>query len=392
MSQLSDFDEIRPYSDSEIRQAFNELLDDRQFRVLLHGFVPWVPYSLLRGLLKLAFTGVDSSLKFQGRFMNPAVHHVIHKCSDGCSYFPHPANTWDKRYTFLSNHRDIVLDSAILDSLLYDSGAPTTCEIAIGDNLLVYPWIKRLVRMNKAFIVRRSLSRMETMKSSILMSQYIHFVINQKRENVWIAQREGRAKDSSDNTQESVLKMLALGAEGSPVDSIADINIVPLTISYEFDPCDYLKAKEFQLRRDNSDYKKSRQDDLNNMKTGIMGYKGRVVYRAAECINSWLPTLAGLPDKDFFHALALRLDQVIHSNYELFPVNYIALDRLNGTHANAAHYTKEDEARFYKYLKGQLAKIDLPDKDETFLTERMLTMYANPLRNYLACAASPHSV
>ncbi len=389
MAKLSDFDEIRPYSDNEIRQAFNELLDDRQFKVLLKGFVPWLPYCVTRALLKMSCIGVDSSLKFQGRFMRPAVMHVVKKCSDGYKYYPNESNTWDKRYTFVSNHRDIVLDSAILDVALYDSKAPTTCEIAIGDNLLAYPWIKRLVRMNKAFIVRRSLSGAEMMRSSILMSRYIHFAINEKRENVWIAQREGRAKDSSDNTQDSVLKMLALGFDGSPADSLADINIVPLTISYEFDPCDYLKAKEYQLKRDNKDYKKSRQDDVENMKIGITGYKGRVVYRAAGCINEWLPELAGLQDKAFYHEVSARLDRIIHSNYELYPNNYIALDRLNGSHENAAHYTKKDETRFSKYLKGQLAKIDIPDKDEPFLMERMLTMYANPLRNYLNATSQP---
>ncbi len=383
MAKLSDFDEIRPYSDGEMKEAFESLLSDRQFKVMLRGFVPWLPWPLLKGLLKLTFIGVKSPLDFQIRYMKHVVRYVLKKSTDGYRYFPSEKNTWDKRYIFLSNHRDIVLDSAILDVALHESGAPTTCEIAIGDNLLIYPWIKTLVRMNKAFVVRRSLTAKEMMRSSILMSQYIHFAINEKMENVWIAQREGRAKDSSDHTQESVLKMLALGYEGSVAESLRHLNIAPLTISYEFDPCDYLKAKEFQQKRDNPSHKKSRQDDLDNMRTGIMGYKGRVVYRTAECINKWLESLPEMPDKELFHAVAEHLDHEIHRNYEIYPNNYIALDRLNGNRDNASRYTPEDESRFDNYLQGQLAKINLPDKDEAFLTERMLTMYANPLRNYL---------
>ena len=382
MAQLSDFDDIRPYGKGEVGKAFNDLMGDRQFKAVLKSFLP-LPQFMVRGLLKLTFVGIDSPLDFQKRYMKRVVKYVLNKCSDGCTLHNAPENTWDKRYTFVSNHRDIVLDSAVLDYLLITSGAPTTCEIAIGDNLLIYPWIRHLVKLNKAFTVRRSLTPKEMMKSSIHMSEYIHFAVNEKQENIWIAQREGRAKDSSDNTQESVLKMLALGGKGTHVESLRDINIVPLTISYEYDPCDYLKAMEFQLKRDNPSHKKSRQDDLDNMKTGIMGYKGRVHYEAAPCINEWLDTLEALPSQDFYTEVAHHMDKVIHSNYKLFPNNYIALDRLNGNKEFAEHYTAEDCERFDKYLQGQLDKIDIPNKDVEFLTERMLTMYANPLRNYL---------
>ena len=162
---------------------------------------------------------------------------------------------------------------------------------------------------------------------------------------------------------------------------LKELNIVPLTISYEFDPCDYLKAQEFQQKRDNPAFKKSRQDDLDNMKTGIFGYKGRVVYRPATPINTWIDELSELPKTEWFKALAERMDCEIHRGYELYPCNYIALDELNGDHAYAAHYTEADKQRFEQYLAGQIAKIQLPNKDEAFLRERMLTMYANPVRN-----------
>ena len=375
-----EFDEIRPYEAEEMKQAFDDLLNDRQFNIVMKGFAPWLPKSVRNGLLRLAFMGIKTPLDFQKRFMKPVVKFIMRKHTDGCSFLDSSIASYDKsqRYTFVSNHRDIVLDSAFLDVLLVEAGYPTTVEIGIGDNLLIYPWIKRLVRMNKAFTVRRGLSLRETLAASQLMSRYIHYAVTQKKENIWIAQREGRAKDSSDHTQDAVLKMLAMGGD------LKELNIVPLTISYEFDPCDYLKAQEFQQKRDNPAFKKSRQDDLDNMKTGIFGYKGRVVYRPAAPINTWIDELSELPKTEWFKALAERMDREIHRGYELYPCNYIALDELNGDNANAAHYTDADKQRFEQYLAGQMAKIQLPNKDESFLRERMLTMYANPVRNLMS--------
>ena len=380
-SQLSEFDEIRPYEPEEMKQAFEDLLNDRQFNVLMKGFAPWLPKGVRNGLLRLAFMGVKTPLDFQKRFMKPIVKYIIRKHTDGCTFddkalsgYPKP----DSRYTFVSNHRDIVLDSAFLDMKLVEKDYPTTVEIGIGDNLLIYPWIKRLVRMNKAFTVRRGLSLRETLAASQLMSRYIHFAVTQKKENIWLAQREGRAKDSDDRTQEAVLKMLAMGGD------LQELNIVPLTISYEYDPCDYLKAQELQQKRDNPAFKKSRQDDLDNMKTGIFGYKGRVHYHCAAPINTWLEELSDLPKTEYYKAVAERMDKDIHQGYELFPCNYIALDELHGDAANSAHYTKADKQRFENYLAGQMAKITLDNKDEAFLRERILTMYANPLLNKLA--------
>ena len=314
-SALKEFDEIRPYEAEEMKQAFEDLLNDRQFQVVLKGFVPWLPKSMRNGLLRLAFKGVKTPLDFQKRFMKPIVKFIMRKHTDGCSFDDTrltgtgPAGRSatrgtcprESRYTFVSNHRDIVLDSAFLDVLLVDSGYPTTVEIGIGDNLLIYPWIKRLVRMNKAFTVRRGLSLRETLAASQLMSRYIHYAVTQKKENIWIAQREGRAKDSSDHTQDAVLKMLAMGGD------LKELNIVPLTISYEYDPCDYLKAQEFQQKRDNPSFKKSRQDDLDNMKTGIFGYKGRVVYRSAAPVNTWIDELAELPKTEYYKVLGERM-------------------------------------------------------------------------------------
>ena len=379
MTIPAEFDEIRPYVEGEMKQAFEELINDRQFSLVLKGFVPWLPKSLRNGLLRLAFIGVKTPLDFQLRFMKPVVWYFVRKYTDGLDFEDDALSQQsDGRYTFVSNHRDIVLDSAFLDVMLNKKGYPTTVEIGIGDNLLIYPWIKRLVRMNKAFTVRRGLTAHEMMRSSQLMSSYIHYAVTQKKENIWIAQREGRAKDSNDRTQDAVLKMLAMGGD------LKELNIVPLTISYEYDPCDYLKAQEFQLKRDNPSFKKSRQDDLDNMKTGIFGYKGRVVYRPAAPVNTWIEELADLPKTEYYKVLGERMDHEIHRGYELFPCNYIALDELSGDSANASQYTSVDKQRFETYLEGQLAKIKIDNKDEVFLRERILTMYANPVRNKLA--------
>lgn len=386
----SKFDEIRPYNDEEVRPAILELLHDRQFQAIMRGAAPFLPKFVRNGLIKLMLVGVNDSLSFQKRFMAPVVRFVLRKCSDGCSFAERvPLKKSGMNYTFVSNHRDIVLDSAILDLMLFDGGFSTTCEIAIGDNLLIYPWIQKLVKLNRAFSVRRSLSPREMFKSSVLMSEYMHYVIQEKHVNIWIAQREGRAKDSSDNTQESVLKMFGLGSgTENLVDGLKSLNIVPLTISYEFDPCDYLKAMEFQLKRDDPTWRKSKKDDLDNMKVGIMGYKGRVHYECAPCLNEWLDGMGEVPRGSFYEEVARHMDSEIHAGYQLFPCNWIAYDTVEGSRSNADKYTAEDEARFEKYLSGQLAKINIPNKDEDFLRERMLVMYANPVRNKLETCKS----
>lgn len=375
------FDDIRPFERGEMKFALNELLRDRHFNKMIGGFLP-LPKVVRNALFKLLFVGIKTPLDFQVRFMKPIVRHILRKHANKAS-FEHDAICSRGNYSFISNHRDIVLDSAILSYLLHKSGFATTCEIAIGDNLLIYPWIKTLVRMNKAFIVRRSLKAKEMLESSRLMSSYIHYAVTQKKENLWIAQREGRAKDSSDQTQDSVLKMLAMGAELPPVESLRELNITPLTISYEYDPCDYLKAQEFQQRRDDASWKKSKQDDLDNMRIGIFGYKGHVHYHCASCINEWIDELAELPKQEFYRVLAERITAEIHRGYMLYPCNFIAYDELNGTRHFADRYSEADVRGFDGYLRGQIEKVSIPNPDVEFLRGRILTMYANPVENKL---------
>ena len=374
----AEFDEIRPYTPEELPAVFDELLADPQFLPIALSFFPGATREQLRAQLALCPTNLD----VQRRLFYPLVRQLAGKT---CTALDFETNGLPvANYTFISNHRDIVLDSAFLSVLLLDKGFPTTVEIAIGDNLLVYPWIKMLVRVNKSFIVQRSVGMRQMLESSSRLSRYMHFAVAEKKENIWIAQREGRAKDSDDRTQDALLKMMAMGGEGTPADRLRSLNLVPLAISYEYDPCDYLKAKEFQQKRDDPSYRKTREDDLLNMQTGINGRKGHVHYQAAAPINTWIDECAVLPKAAFFDAVAKRIDRAIHSNYRLYPTHCIAADRLDGNARFAGRYTADDVRRFDDYLDGQLAKINLPGKDEDFLRERLLTMYANPARNWYA--------
>lgn len=374
---LKPFDAIRPFEPEELPEVFERLLGNAQFAQVVAYVFKDVPFDMLAQKMRACKT----NLEFQVAFCYPFIKGLLQKASLGCDMNV-DAIDMEKRYTFVSNHRDIVLDSALLDVLLVDAGCKTTCEIAIGDNLLSLPWVKDLVRINKSFIVERSVSLRQMLLSSKRLSDYMHLVIAQKHDNVWIAQREGRAKDSNDRTQESIIKMMVMGGEGSLVERLKGLHIVPLAISYEYDPCDFLKAQEFQLKRDIADWKKGPMDDVVSMQTGIMGYKGHIHYDAAPCIDAWLDTLdADMPKADFFKAVATHIDEEVFRRYRLYPSNYVALDELEGTTAHADRYTAEQKAQFDGYIAQQMAKIQLPDKDEAFLRERMLTMYANPARN-----------
>ena len=374
---LKPFDAIRPFEPEELPEVFERLLGNAQFAQVVAYVFKDVPFDMLAQKMRACKT----NLEFQVAFCYPFIKGLLQKASLGCDMNV-DAIDMEKRYTFVSNHRDIVLDSALLDVLLVDAGCKTTCEIAIGDNLLALPWVKDLVRINKAFIVERSVSLRQMLLSSKRLSDYMHLVIAQKHDNVWIAQREGRAKDSNDRTQESIIKMMVMGGEGSLVERLKGLHIVPLAISYEYDPCDFLKAQEFQLKRDIADWKKGPMDDVVSMQTGIMGYKGHIHYDAAPCIDAWLDTLdPDMPKADFFKAVATHIDEEVFRRYRLYPSNYVALDELEGTTAHADRYTAEQKAQFDGYIAQQMAKIQLPNKDEAFLRERLLTMYANPARN-----------
>jgi len=368
--RIEDFDAIRPFEPEELPAAYDRLEQDAQFRTVIGYLYPQVPFEALMQKMR----GCTTCLDFQKAFCYVFLKELMSKASTG---FDMDAQAIDvsRRYTFVSNHRDIVLDAALLDVLLLDSGAATTCEIAIGDNLLAAPWIKDLVRINKSFIVERSLGVREMLAASKRLSEYMHFVIGVKHDNIWIAQREGRAKDSDDRTQPSILKMMAMGGTGTVVERLKALHIVPLSISYEYDPCDFLKAREFQLKRDNPEWKKTKADDVESMRTGIMGFKGQVHYHCAPCIDDWLDTLpVDMPKGEVFACVANHIDQQIHRHYRLYATNRVAA---------GAPCSDEEKRTFNHYIDQQIARIQLDRPDVPFLRERLTTMYANPYRNAL---------
>ena len=226
MNIPSQFDPIRPFEPHELPQVFDRLLANTQFQQVVAYLYPGVPMEAIAQKMKACST----NLEFQKTFCYGFLKQLLQKQSKGCDIDITQVDN-RRNYTFVSNHRDIVLDSALLDVLLIDSGFDTTCEIAIGDNLLKLPWVKDLVRVNKSFIVERALSMREMLMASKRLSAYMHFVIEEKKDNIWIAQREGRAKDSNDRTQEAILKMMVMGGEGSIIERLRQLHIVPLAIN-----------------------------------------------------------------------------------------------------------------------------------------------------------------
>ncbi len=367
---IHDFDDIRPYMPEELPEVFSGLLSDAEFRHVVGGLFSDVPSEAFEQLMY----SCKSNEEFQKRMVYPFLTKLLSQQSDGLTA-DYTSLSSDKNYTFISNHRDIVLDSALLDYSLVNNGFHTV-EIAIGDNLLIRPWIKDLVRVNKSFIVHRSLNMREMLMSSLKMSRYMHFAVTDKHEHLWIAQREGRAKDGNDHTQESVLKMMSMGGD------LRELNIVPLSISYEYDPCDYLKASEMQQKRDIEGFKKSQQDDLDNMKTGIFGKKGRIHYKAGRCINDYLDSLpSDMPKTEYFKAVASYIDQEIYNNYEPYAIHYVALDKHLGEKRYSDRYSKSDEEKFEAYVEGQLKKVSIANADFAFLRSKIYEMYANPMLN-----------
>lgn len=379
-----EFDEIRPYHNEELPQIYEELIADPAFRQVVAAVIPGVPFDMIARKMRAC----KSKREFQEAFCYDLLWKIAKDATNGLTLDHTALEDKKAAYTYISNHRDIILDSGFLSILLIDQGMDTV-EIAIGDNLLVYPWIKKLVRVNKSFIVQRGLPMRQMLESSARMSRYMHYTIAQKKQSIWIAQREGRAKDSNDLTQDSILKMLAIGGEGDIIDRLMEMNIAPLAISYEYDPCDFLKAWEFQLKRDVPGYKKTTADDLRSMQTGLFGFKGSVHFQTGACINDELERMdRSLPKPELFSRISALIDQRIHSNYRIYPNNYVACDLLEGNGNFASHYTADDKQRFQAYLEQQLARIEIPDKDTDFLREKMLLMYANPLKNYLAATNS----
>ena len=379
---LKKYESIRPLAPEEVQTAIQHLTSLEPLRAVYESLQLEQSWDELVDVLSACRSVED----FKRAASYHWVKHIMRKCCSSVELTGTDHITKDGAYTYISNHRDIILDSAFLNVLVADIDAKFP-EIAIGDNLMLYPWIETLVKLNGSFLVRRNLQGREVLLAARLLSEYMHDAIAEGK-SLWIAQREGRSKDSTDKTQPALLKMLALGAKSrQPLEALAPLNIVPVTCSYEYDPCDYLKAQEMQLKRDVEGFKKSPADDGINMRTGIFGWKGEVSFHIGRPLNELIASRGETAEHySTPEAIALLIDSEIHSHYKLYPINYIALDTLEGGKRGLYDYRAEDEARALKYIESRIDLIKLPDGlalDRTFLRHCLLTMYANPVRSML---------
>mgnify|MGYP004449292079 FL=1 len=378
MEQNYDFEEIRCYNDSEVPEKLWPLIERPEIEAFVKGAFPDIDMVQLRTQIK-QITTIDG---FQQAVISRFVFDMIKKtCASFEVYGAEKVNR-DKASLFITNHRDIVFDPAIICGGLFKNQLKTA-EVAIGDNLFAYDWIEQLVRLNKCFVVKRNVPVRQMLEISKRLSAYIHYTINVKNNPIWIAQREGRSKDGKDDTQPSVIKMLALGGGTRDIiQNIRQLNVQPTTLIYEFDPCDYLKAAEFQLKRDNPEWKKSKQDDVVSMSTGLVGFKGRVAVVFGDQLNPIFDTYPWIDDRNAqVNCVCNIIDKTIHSNYVLFPINYVAYDLKYETNKYAGKYSEEEKLEVMKYLNGQLGKINIPNPDQAFLWDKLLTMYSNPVVN-----------
>ncbi len=378
-----EYKDIAPFDDEQFSQKMEKLVNDPGFENAIKYVLPGSDFRELAATLRK----IDNKEDFQKKVMLSILRRLEEGTTDGVTDSGLENIDLAQPRLYMSNHRDIVLDASFLGLVMIRHGLPAQ-EVALGDNLLIYEWIENLVRLNKGIIVKRNLRMTKALEAARQLCGYIHYCISQKKESVWIAQREGRAKDSSDVTQESVLKMLSLNGESDNIAArLMELHLTPVAISYEFDPNDYLKATEFLARRRDPQFKKSQKDDLRSMETGLLKHKGRVHFSICKEINPALEPLLDSTDKVEIirHACAI-IDKEIHSGYKIYPVNYYAYDKLEGTSEFAGEYTAEQAHSYEEYFNGQLDMVRLEDvtkEEREFMLEAMLKMYANPLRNQL---------
>ena len=383
LDQKIDFKDIAPYSDSQFHEKMAQLVKEPGFENAVKFVLPDVDYSEMAQQL----LSIHTRDELQHKVMRPFLEMLAARTSDGitCEGLDN-VELGKLSYTFITNHRDIVLDASFLNLCFLRNNLPSS-QVAIGNNLLIYDWISDLVRLNKSFIVRRNLPISKSLEAAIELSAYIHHAVADENESVWIAQRQGRAKDSNDVTQESLVKMLAIAGEGDFIDHLKEIRLAPVTISYEYDPNDYLKAREYLMRRLDPGFKKSQRDDLFSMETGLLQPKGHIHFAVSPCINDQLDLINRRQPKAVqVKEVCKIIDTCIHSRYMIYPVNYIAYDMLHDTDRFTDQYTPEQKSAFEQRITSQLAKVDIPDLsgiDTAYMRQMVLTMYANPLKNKL---------
>ncbi len=369
------FDDIRPFEDSEVNHNLRLLLEDKQFE----GILQFVFQDKERiEQIKFALSNIHSVKELQLGFMYKLIEDlIINRSTDGLMVSG--LDNLDKKtsYLFISNHRDIVLDSALMNYLIAREGMNTT-EIAIGNNLLIENWIDIIVKLNRAFVVRRNLPVRELFVASKKLSEYIRRDITVKKSSVWIAQREGRTKDGSDKTQIALLKMLNLSNVKELGEGFKELRIVPLSISYEIEPCGFSKVYEIYKKKTEG-YEKTQEDDLRSMGEGLIRPKGRVHFGFGQPINMQIDLIdQSVPVPNQIEKIAEIIDQQIYSSFKLWPNNYIAEDILNNSNANKSEYSDE---QFEKFDTMLTEAVDTIPGDKDVIREMFLQMYVNPIIN-----------
>jgi hypothetical protein len=368
------FEEIRPFNDDEVPQAIREVLAEPEFAI----FVDYLFPERKREEVYAEFASYKTIFEFQWNFAYKAIGVVLKRSVKKLTFSGIKELSPESNYLFMSNHRDIVLDPALMNVCLIDNNFQTA-QMAIGNNLLISPMITTLFKLNKSFIVQRNESPRQLYEAWRKLSAYISHVVSERKENLWIAQREGRAKDGDDRTMTGILKMFLMNFGGDYINTIRRLNIVPVSVSYEYDPCDYLKALELFSIANELPFKKDNSFNLQSMLTGLQGQKGRIHISFGRPLNDVVDLYPGLVNQnDWIKWLTNLIDTEIHRNYHLWPTNYMAYDMLFGTHKFGERYTAEMKEEFNQRLNEQLK--DAPVEPEALKTY-MLTNYATCVIN-----------
>jgi glycerol-3-phosphate O-acyltransferase len=375
MSELN-FDDIRPYYDSEVKQKMRLLLKDKVFEEVLYYLFKNRPKV---EMVKFQLRRIKSIKQLQGVFIYDLMHWLIDKTSEGIQCTGIEKLDKKKPYLFMSNHRDIILDAALLNVLIFQHGMNTT-QIAIGDNLLLYDWIEHTVKLNRSFVIKRNLPPRELMLASKKVSHFIRKSITEDRMSIWIAQREGRTKDGYDKTQESLLKMLNMSNKKTISEGFNELNIIPVSISYEIEPCGLSKLREL-MRKEHYGEQKTSKDDLKSMSAGMFAPKGRIRFSFGEPIEThWARAENNEQRNKYIEDIATLIDNQIYANFKLWPFNYVAYDMLMQERRFADRYTAEEQKKFEVMVEQAMVHVDFPVND---IQERFLKLYANPVINKL---------
>lgn len=370
--------DILPLKNEEIQPAIDYLLKTREFNSTLGYLFPDMEKKKVVEMLK----SIRSTDEFQTRVTAKAVDFIMERSMDKCTVSGIENINKDMFYLFISNHRDIVLDSGIFNYHIQKEGFTTT-EMAIGDNLVTSKWLALVFALNKSFTVKRSVPLSLVLEYSLDLSRYIREAICLKRSSVWLAQREGRAKDGNDATQGGLLKMLSISDEDlNFMDNFGALNIVPLSISYEFDPTDSLKIPQLLAIEQGTKYVKKKNEDIKSIIAGISGYKGNVHLSIGKMISKkQLEPISKIQRKnERLKELAQLIDEQIILNYKLWATNFIAYDLINNSNRFADKYTPLEKKQFIIYMRKQISPLIGKTK---VLTRLFLQQYSNPVNNQL---------